>query len=199
MAQDRPNATVLLNQTLPLSVTPTYLPALSDGTLLTTRFTFAARDAAILLLISGLVLGIFIRNIFVAVRYVRTVSAKDKSPLLSPPIRTTLGPNRRPRHPPPSRNRTCQLHCVSVRTRAQTRLTCIRSVNAVAALSIQISFGVLLSGILGIKAYRCLNRSKAVLAAVAVTQVRHVAISPETPDTSFSSLQLACPPRTFTI
>ncbi|KAH7100001.1 hypothetical protein BKA62DRAFT_707945 [Auriculariales sp. MPI-PUGE-AT-0066] len=49
--------------------------------------------------------------------------------------------------------------------------------NLVAGLSIQISFAVLTSGILGIKAYRCLNRSRAVLAAIAITQISALALS----------------------
>jgi len=67
-----------LSTMLAVQAEPKYLPSLSDGTLLTTTFDKSARDVSILLFIGGMLLAVFIRNILVAIHYVRTVSARDK-------------------------------------------------------------------------------------------------------------------------
>lgn len=58
---------------------PSYRPSLQDGTLLTSTYIAAARDMTVFLFVGGIVLAVFLRNIVVAAKYLRTVAARDKS------------------------------------------------------------------------------------------------------------------------
>ncbi|KZW02291.1 hypothetical protein EXIGLDRAFT_484471 [Exidia glandulosa HHB12029] len=138
-----------------LPATPSYLPALPDGTLMTPLYAHHARDASVLLFSAALFGVVFLRNIAVAYRYIRRISARDKTLFYLLFFSQIWGP----------------VACAALLIPLASKTASCTAVNIVAVGSAEMSFSVLVSGILGIKAYRCLNRSRAVLAAICLTQV----------------------------
>lgn len=133
---------------------PSYLPALADGSLLTPLYTHARRDASVLLFSCALFGIVFVRNIIVAYRFVRRIAARDMTLFYMLLFSQIWGP----------------IACAALLIPLVSKTANCTAVNVVAAACAQTSYSILISGILGIKAYRCLNRSNAVLAAILLTQ-----------------------------
>lgn len=159
-----PSETVVLTTTLniaafptPLSslIAPNYLAARPDGSLVTPLYAHDARDASILLFSATLFGVVFFRNVAVTYRYIRRISTPDMTLFYLLLFSQIWGP----------------IACgVLLLPLVSSTVNCT-GINIVAAASIQLSFSVLVSGILGLKAYRCLNRSRAVLIAICLSQV----------------------------
>ncbi|EJD47858.1 hypothetical protein AURDEDRAFT_136602 [Auricularia subglabra TFB-10046 SS5] len=133
---------------------PSYLPPLADGSLLTPLYTHAQRDASVLLFSCALFGIVFVRNIAVSYRFVRRIAARDMTLFYMLLFSQVWGP----------------IACAALLIPLVSKSANCTAVNVVAAACAQTSYSILISGILGVKAYRCLNRSNAVLAAILLTQ-----------------------------
>ncbi|KAF8587262.1 hypothetical protein K439DRAFT_832018 [Ramaria rubella] len=154
-----------LTTTITISSLPTPLPtalvsfipsynARSDGSLITFQYMQEVSDANVQIFIVGSLLMLFTRNAIVSIEYLYRSRSKDKTLFYLLLASQLLGP-------------ACFISlAVSYLT---TKVNCT-IIYMMSLVFIALSLSFLITGILGIKAYRCLDRSRVVLTVVSILQ-----------------------------
>ncbi|KAJ1311636.1 hypothetical protein OPQ81_010112 [Rhizoctonia solani] len=135
-----------------------YLPAYDakgDGSLITPLYAQSATDEHIRIFITGALLMLFIRNILVSIDYLRRTSSRDRTLFWLLLISQMWGPVR----------------FIPVAAGFFNRAANCKAIQIISYSALEISYSILVTFILGMKAYRCLERSKIVLAVVGTLQV----------------------------
>ncbi|KZT30370.1 hypothetical protein NEOLEDRAFT_1173810 [Neolentinus lepideus HHB14362 ss-1] len=128
--------------------------ALPDGSFVTPTFLESMGRANGLLFALGAFIAFFIRNIIVSISYVRRGRVKHKYLFYALLVSQILGP----------------VGLVPLIVSYFKPLDCT-VVNRVTFMSVVLSQSLLMTGILGVKAYRCLSDSKVVLAVISAFQL----------------------------
>ncbi|CAE6352264.1 unnamed protein product [Rhizoctonia solani] len=140
-----------------------YLPAYAakgDGSLITPLYVQSSTNEHIRIFITGALLMLFIRNIFTSIDYLRRTSSRDRTLFWLLLISQLWGPVR----------------FIPVAAGFFNRTADCKAIQIVSYTALEISYSILITFILGMKAYRCLERSKVVLAVVATLQVAAYAL-----------------------
>lgn len=162
MAARLPGSLVVASYSTFVSIAPigSYAPysALPDGSLVTPALTEAIRSSNGMLFGLGAGLAFFIRNILVSFDYIRRGRIKHRYLFYALLLSQLLGP----------------VGVVPI-TVAFFRPSDCTIVNCIASIAVFSSESLLISGILGVKAYRCLSDSLVVLLVIAAFQVSIIA------------------------
>ncbi|CUA77491.1 hypothetical protein RSOLAG22IIIB_02506 [Rhizoctonia solani] len=140
-----------------------YLPSYTaegDGSLITPLYVQSSTNEHIRIFITGALLMLFIRNIFASIDYLRRTSSRDRTLFWLLLISQLWGPVR----------------FIPVAAGFFNRTADCKSIQIVSYIALEISYSILITFILGMKAYRCLERSKIVLAVVGILQVAAYAL-----------------------
>ncbi|KII93201.1 hypothetical protein PLICRDRAFT_35385 [Plicaturopsis crispa FD-325 SS-3] len=140
-----PNYTRYYHQPIE-SFRPTYV-ALQDGSLVAPPFLVDMRNASIHLAITGAMLLVFARNTVVSAEYIRRAKVKRKTLFYLLFVSQFLG----------------VVSSIPTIVGYFDQSTNCVYVNAITTIAAALSLGILITGILGVKAYRCLNNSRIVL------------------------------------
>ncbi|KAG8763867.1 hypothetical protein FRC11_010492 [Ceratobasidium sp. 423] len=140
-----------------------YLPAYSakgDGSLITPLYTQSADSEHVRIFITGALLMLFIRNIFASIDYLRRTSSRDRTLFWLLLVSQMWGPVR----------------FIPIAAGFFNKSANCKAIQIISYIALEISYSILITFILGMKAYRCLERSKIVLAVVATLQVAAYAL-----------------------
>ncbi|CAE6453991.1 unnamed protein product [Rhizoctonia solani] len=140
-----------------------YLPdftAKGDGSLITPLYAQSSVNEHIRIFITGALLMLFIRNIFTSIDYLRRTSSRDRTLFWLLLISQMWGPVR----------------FIPVAAGFFNRSADCKAIQIISYSALEISYSILITFILGMKAYRCLERSKLVLAVVGVLQLAAYAL-----------------------
>ncbi|KDQ06939.1 hypothetical protein BOTBODRAFT_60341 [Botryobasidium botryosum FD-172 SS1] len=129
--------------------------ALPDGSLTTPLLRHDMAKQTSRLLLIGALLMLFTRNTLVSLDYIRRGRVKDKTLFYLLFASQIFGP-------------VCFLSLIVGFVNQDANCA---AVNQIAAVSVEISQAIMISGILGIKAFHCLNRSRIVLCVIAAFQL----------------------------
>ncbi|CAE6429440.1 unnamed protein product [Rhizoctonia solani] len=135
-----------------------YLPAYAsygDGSLITPLYSQSSMNEHIRIFITGALLMLFIRNIFASIDYLRRTSSRDRTLFWLLLISQMWGPVR----------------FIPIAAGFFSKATDCRAIQITSYVALEISYSILITFILGMKAYRCLERSKIVLAVVGTLQL----------------------------
>ncbi|CAE6335488.1 unnamed protein product [Rhizoctonia solani] len=140
-----------------------YLPAYAaygDGSLITPLYIQSSMNEHIRIFITGALLMLFIRNIFTSIDYLRRTSSRDRTLFWLLLVSQMWGPVR----------------FIPIAAGFFSRTTDCRAIQIISYTALEISYSILITFILGMKAYRCLERSKVVLAVVGLLQLTAYAL-----------------------
>ncbi|KAG8961573.1 hypothetical protein FRC03_005214 [Tulasnella sp. 419] len=140
-----------------------YRPAWSvtrDGSMVTPVYRDAAMNSHGRMIIMGFLLCLFIRNFIVSIDYLRRGRAKDKTLFYLLAGSQICGP--------PA--------FMAIVVGLISDHTDCRVVYTFAYCLMGLSLGIILSGILGLKAYRCLNRSKLIVLVISGLQIASIGL-----------------------
>ncbi|CAE6412198.1 unnamed protein product [Rhizoctonia solani] len=135
-----------------------YLPAYAaygDGSLVTPLYTQSSTNEHIRIFITGALLMLFIRNIFASIDYLRRTSSRDRTLFWLLLISQMWGPVR----------------FIPIAAGFFSKATDCRAIQIISYIALEISYSILITFILGMKAYRCLERSRFVLAVIGIIQL----------------------------
>ncbi|CAE7071487.1 unnamed protein product [Rhizoctonia solani] len=135
-----------------------YLPSYSakgDGSLITPLYAESATNEHIRIFITGALLMLFIRNIFASIDYLRRTSSRDRTLFWLLLVSQLWGPVR----------------FIPVAAGFFNRTADCKAIQIVSYTALEISYSILITFILGMKAYRCLERSRVVLIVLGILQI----------------------------
>ncbi|KAF9015302.1 hypothetical protein BDQ17DRAFT_1229006 [Cyathus striatus] len=141
------------------SFQPTYL-ALDDGSLVTSPFTQDLWNANLSLLVTGALAMLFTRNIFVSADYIRRGKVKRKALFYILFLSQILAP----------------VSLVPVILSYFYKWTDCTIVIVLSCVSGTVSLALLITGILGVKAYKCLSNPPFVLVMLVIFQLASIAM-----------------------
>lgn len=135
-----------------------YLPAyatVSDGSLITPLYSQSSLNQHMHIFITGALLMLFIRNILVSIDYLRRTSSRDRTLFWLLLFSQMWGP----------------VKLIPTAAGFFSRGTNCRAIQIISYSALEISYSILVTFILGMKAYRCLKRSKVVLVVIGILQL----------------------------
>ncbi|KAJ7597174.1 hypothetical protein C8J56DRAFT_919412 [Mycena floridula] len=138
---------------------PTYIP-LADGSLITSVLVSDLRSAKLTLLVTGVLTMLFARNIFVSGDYLRRAKLKKKTLFRVLFVSQLLA---------------VVAFIPDIMSEFNAFVDC-KVVNILSCVSTAISVALLITWILGYKAYKCLNNSRFVLVSLALFMVSSIVI-----------------------
>ncbi|KAG9128312.1 hypothetical protein FRC07_001247 [Ceratobasidium sp. 392] len=133
---------------------PTYA-ATPDGSLITPLYHQSSVHEHMRIFITGALLMLFIRNILASIDYLRRTKSRDRTLFWLLLFSQMWGPVR----------------FIPITTGFFSTATNCRAIQVISYIALEVSYSVLVTFILGLKAYRCLKRSRVVLGVVGVLQV----------------------------
>ncbi|KAG9095563.1 hypothetical protein FS749_010218 [Ceratobasidium sp. UAMH 11750] len=159
-------AIVPLTTTLTINVFPSprptdlnaYLPpyaVIPDGSLITPLYHESSVHEHMRIFITGALFMLFVRNILVAIDYLRRTKSRDRTLFWLLLFSQMWGPVR----------------FIPITAGFFSSATDCRAIQIISFIALEISYSVLVTFILGMKAYRCLKRSKIVLGVIGTLQV----------------------------
>ncbi|KAF8761864.1 hypothetical protein RHS01_01007 [Rhizoctonia solani] len=134
---------------------PLMLPMEMYGSLVTPLYTQSSTNEHIRIFITGALLMLFIRNIFASIDYLRRTSSRDRTLFWLLLISQMWGPVR----------------FIPIAAGFFSKATDCRAIQIISYIALEISYSILITFILGMKAYRCLERSRFVLAVIGIIQL----------------------------
>ncbi|KAF8605028.1 hypothetical protein BDV93DRAFT_71247 [Ceratobasidium sp. AG-I] len=135
-----------------------YLPAyaaIPDGSLVTPLYLESSMREHIRIFITGALLMLFLRNIVASIDYLRRTKSRDRTLFWLLLFSQMWGPVR----------------FIPIAAGFFSKATDCRAIQIISFLALEISYSVLITFILGMKAYRCLKRSRVVLGVVGALQI----------------------------
>ncbi|KAG9048305.1 hypothetical protein FS837_000304 [Tulasnella sp. UAMH 9824] len=141
----------------------TYRPgwdSTGDGSLITPVYQAATKHDHARIILMGALLAIFVRNVFVAIDYLRRGRARDKTLFYLLLASQLWGP----------------VAFSAIIAGILSRTASCTVINILTVVAMEASSSLLVTGILGIKAYRCLNRSRIVLFITWALQVASIVL-----------------------
>ncbi|KAG8744681.1 hypothetical protein FRC10_009595 [Ceratobasidium sp. 414] len=159
-------AIVPLATTLTINIFPSprptdlnaYLPpyeVIPDGSLITPLYHESAVHEHMRIFITGALLMLFIRNILASIDYLRRTKSRDRTLFWLLLFSQMWGPVR----------------FIPITTGFFSPATDCRAIQVVSYIALEISYSILVTFILGMKAYRCLKRSKIVFGVIGTLQL----------------------------
>ncbi|QRV90923.1 hypothetical protein RhiJN_18941 [Ceratobasidium sp. AG-Ba] len=159
-------AVIPLTTTLTVNIFPSprptdlnvYQPAYAqfpDGSLITPLYHQSSMHEHMRIFIAGALLMLFIRNIIASMDYLRRTKSRDRTLFWLLLFSQMWGPVR----------------FIPIATGFFSTATNCRAIQVMSYIALAVSYSVLVTFILGLKAYRCLERSKIVLGTLGVLQV----------------------------
>ncbi|KAG9082520.1 hypothetical protein FRC06_004954 [Ceratobasidium sp. 370] len=135
-----------------------YLPpytVIPDGSLITPLYHESSVHEHMRIFITGALLMLFIRNILASIDYLRRTKSRDRTLFWLLLFSQMWGPVR----------------FIPITTGFFSTTTDCRAIQIISYIALEISYSILITFILGMKAYRCLKRSKIVFGVIGTLQV----------------------------